>query len=237
MRLNRYLAQGGFGSRRKCEDLIRGGRVKINGCIVTNLATQVKETDQVIVDNRRIVPPKPVYILLNKPAGYITTMHEQFGRKAVTDLVNNAFAKPIGRLDMATTGVLLLTNDGELAYRLTHPKFGVERIYRATIAGRVSPDIKKQVAEGIAIGEAQKASGQILTIKYLDGFSNVIIELKEGQNREVRRIFAVLGYKVISLDRVSFAGVRYSGLERGQWRNLNESEVRRLKTLVGLADQ
>ncbi|HRS91424.1 MAG TPA: S4 domain-containing protein, partial [Candidatus Marinimicrobia bacterium] len=104
MRLNRYLAQGGFGSRRKCEDLIRGGRVKINGWVITNLATQVKETDQVTVDNRRIVPPKPVYILLNKPAGYITTMHEQFGRKAVTDLVNNAFAKPIGRLDMATTG-------------------------------------------------------------------------------------------------------------------------------------
>ncbi|HPC35681.1 MAG TPA: pseudouridine synthase [Candidatus Marinimicrobia bacterium] len=236
MRLNRFLAQAGLGSRRKCESLIRAGRVEINGNVVNDLATQVKETDQVTVDGRRIIPLKPIYILLNKPAGYITTMHDQFGRKTVTDFVNNTSAKPVGRLDMATTGVLLLTNDGELAYRLTHPKFAIERTYRATIAGNVPADIKNQITKGIAIGKGQQAYGRILAIKYLNGYTNVTVELKEGQNREVRRIFAVLRYKVISLDRISFAGVRYSGLERGQWRNLNENEVQQLKILVGITD-
>jgi len=234
MRLNRFLAQCGLGSRRKCEEIIQSGRVKIGGNVVTDLATLVKEIDRIMVDNRLVTPLEMTYILLNKPAGYITTMREQFGRQKVSDLVNNLSVKPVGRLDMATSGVLIMTNDGELSFRLTHPKYAIARIYQVTITGSIPSEYKYQIADGIDIGNGQTAHGRILGSRYLEGYSRITIEIKEGLNREVRRIFEILGHKVISLDRISFGGLRYAGLERGQWRNLTEKEVSHLRKLVGL---
>lgn len=234
MRLNRFLALCGLGSRRKCEELIKAGRVNINGNVVTALATQINETDRVKVSGRLVVPLQSTYILLNKPVGYITTVREQFGRAKVTDLVANLSVKPVGRLDAASTGVLIMTNDGELLYRLTHPKYAIARVYQATVTGDIPIEIKNRITNGIDIGDGHMAHGRILATRYLEGYTRVTIELKEGLNREVRRIFEVLGHKVISLDRVSFAGLRHAGLERGQWRNLTNNEVHYLKTLVGM---
>ncbi len=237
MRLNRFLALGGLGSRRKCEELIRLGRVKINGVITKNLASQVSEADVVIVAGRRVIPKKYTYLLLNKPAGYVSTVRDQFNRNKVTDLVDDPVVKPVGRLDTPTTGVLLLTNDGELLFRLTHPKYQIARVYQATIAGIISEDDKSRIARGMDIGNDQIAHGRILAVRSQEGFTRVTIELKEGLNREVRRIFEALGYKVITLDRISFAGLRSSGLERGQSRSLTRSEIYHLKKLVGLEDK
>ncbi|MCK9244243.1 MAG: rRNA pseudouridine synthase [Candidatus Marinimicrobia bacterium] len=234
MRLNRFLAQCGLGSRRKCEELIQSGRVKINGIITTNLATQVEKTDRVYINDQAVAPLELRYVILNKPSDFITTMREQFGRKKVSDLLNDPSVKPVGRLDMTTTGVLIMTNDGELAFRLTHPKYAIARVYQATISGDVSAENKSRIAAGIDVGDGQIAHGRILASRYLEGYSRVTIELKEGLNREVRRIFETLGHKVISLDRISFGGLLYAGLERGQWRNLTEHEVSHLKKLVGL---
>lgn len=237
MRLNRYLALCGLGSRRKCEELILAGRVKINGKKIANLATQVNDSDDVSIGGRRLNPHKYVYILLNKPAGYITTVRDQFGRNKVTDLVDNTTLKPVGRLDAATTGVLLMTNNGELLFRLTHPKYEIARVYQGTLAGTISNEDKARIAGGIDIGDDQIARGRIMASRFLEGYTRVTIELKEGMNREVRRIFEVLGQKVISLDRISFAGLRHAGLERGRWRNLTRTEIHHLKKLVGLEDK
>ncbi len=237
MRLNRYLALCGLGSRRKCEALILAGKVKINGQVVSNLATQVGDSDDVSIAKRRIFPQNYSYIILNKPVGYVTTLRDQFGRDKITDLVKNTTVKPVGRLDTATTGVLLLTNDGELLYRLTHPKYAIARVYQGTITGSITAEEKTKISGGLDIGKEQTARGRILATKYLEGYTRVTLELKEGMNREVRRIFATLGHKVISLDRVSFAGLRYSGLERGQWRHLTHTEIHHLKELVGLEEK
>jgi len=234
MRLNRYLALCGLGSRRKCEELILTGQVNVNDSIITGLATQVDESDRVTVDGRNVVPQKYIYFLLNKPAGYITTVREQFGRDKVIDLIGDVPVKPVGRLDTATTGVLLLTNDGELLFRLTHPKYEIARVYQGTVLGIVTEEFKNVVANGVDIGDGQIAHGRILEIRYQQAYSRITLELKEGMNREVRRIFEALGHKVISLDRVSFAGIQYSGLERGQFRALTITEVDRLKAQVGI---
>ncbi len=235
MRLNKYLALCGLDSRRGCEELITAGRVRINGVVVDKLSAQVMPDDKVLLDGKVIQPQPLVYVLLNKPRGYITTRHDEFQRQTVAQLVPLPVKlNPVGRLDADSSGVLLLTNDGELHYRLTHPRFGVIRHYRVTIAGKLSPGEMQQLQKGIEILPGKVARPTLKRIKSRDDHTVLHLELGEGLNREIRRIFTALGKKVLALDRLAYGGIRCRELRRGAWRYLTSAEISRLKKLVGL---
>lgn len=235
IRLNRYLSLCGIGARRHCEELILTGRVRINQRIISELAVWVQENDEVFLDGKLILPEKMVYILLNKPVGVVTTLHDPEGRKNVAELVKvNSMVKPVGRLDMYTTGVLLLTNDGELHYRLTHPRFQIVRLYQVTIEGRVTHDINEKIRKGVMIDDRKIATGRVVEIVHQENNSVVWIEIMEGINREVRKIFESLGYRVLGLDRTRFAGIGYGKLKRGEWRYQNPDEIQRLREICHL---
>jgi len=238
MRLNRYLAQCGLGSRRSCEQLINTGQVQINGQTVSELSHILKPDDQVTVAGQHVQPLTMTYIVMNKPSGYITTMREQFGRRYVAQIVKHIPGiKPVGRLDRNTEGVLLLTNDGELAYRLTHPRFQVSRIYRVTVTGNLPVDFADLVKRGIPIAENQIARGRVIKRRYSPGGEVITIELKEGKNREIRRLFDALNCHVSNLIRLEFAGIRLGTLPSGAWRPLTENEIVRLQKTVGLSNE
>jgi len=235
IRLNRYLSLCGIGSRRRCEQFILDGRVTINRLAVDKLFTVVRKGDEVRLDGEVIKPEKLVYILMNKPAGVLTTLHDPRGRRHVGQLLRNvSFVKPVGRLDMNTTGVLLFTNDGELLYRLTHPKYQVVRTYVVTVEGRVFSKIKDIIVKGVELDDGKVAHGKVLKILYRKSKSILVLELSEGMYREVRRVFKILGYRLKTLDRISFCGIGYGTLERGKWRYLNKGEVNKLKEITSL---
>lgn len=227
IRLNRYLAQSGVASRREADDLIRAGVVTVNGVVVTELGTKVKPSDTVHYGGQRLSMEKPRYVLLNKPKGYITTTDDERGRRTVMSLVAGACPErlyPVGRLDRNTSGVLLLTNDGELAKRLTHPSHGAEKIYHVTLDKSVTKAHLKQLVEGV---ELEDGMAQADEANYVDGASKreVGVKLHMGRNRVVRRMFEALGYEVVKLDRVVFAGLTKRDLPRGMWRHLSPQEV------------
>ena len=241
MRLNRFLAQSGIASRRKCELIVRSGRVTVNGVKITNPFYLVGESDKVLLDGEPISPPREtIVILLNKPRGVLTTTADTHHRKTVMELVKmDARLFPIVRLDRDTTGVLLLTNNGDLAFKMTHPKFEVERIYQVTIDKPLSKIDKRKIETGVDIGEGEVGKGDVLDcrlfysskgVKKSNGSSTSMVRLrmKHGKKREVKRIFSSLGYKVLSLHRESFAGVDAHGLKIGQWRKLTPVEVEKL---------
>ncbi|MDD5766012.1 MAG: pseudouridine synthase [Candidatus Marinimicrobia bacterium] len=229
-RLNKFLASCGIGSRRACDTLILESRVRVNGSIITDLATVVRESDSVELDGKSVRPEKPIYILLNKPAGVVTTLSDPEGRKHVGDLIGTAVkVKPVGRLDMYSTGVLILTNDGDLHFRLTHPRFQIVRTYEARIEGKVGAEIREKIHSGVELEKGKIATGRVVEIVYNLGVTVVRIDLKEGMNREIRRIFEILGYRVLSLDRIRFAGIGYGRLKPGEWRFLKPDEIQRLK--------
>ncbi len=235
IRLNRYLSLCGIGSRRRCEQFILDGRVTINRLSVDKLFTIVKKGAKVRLDGEVVKPERPTYILMNKPAGILTTLHDPRGRRHVGQLLRNvSFVKPVGRLDVNTTGVLLFTNDGELLYRLTHPKYQVVRTYVVTVEGKVFSNIKDIIMKGIELGDGKVAHGKVLKILYRKSQSTLLLELSEGMYREIRRVFKILGYRVKTLDRISFSGIGYGTLERGKWRYLNKGEVNKLKEITGL---
>lgn len=237
IRLNKYLSLCGVGSRRNCESLILNGRIALNGSIVKELATTVSKSDLVRFDGRMLQPEKLVYILLNKPTGLLTTLYDPQGRPHVGDLLRNVpFVKPVGRLDRNTTGVLLFTNDGDLLYCLTHPKYKIVRTYTVEVNGNVSTHIRKVVERGVPIGEDDVAHGTVLEILKQRSKTAIVLSMTEGKYREIRRMFKVLGHKVISLDRISFAGIGYGGLQRGKWRFLDSDEVSKLKSVCDLKD-
>jgi 23S rRNA pseudouridine2605 synthase len=239
LRLNKFLADSGICSRRQADEYIQKGVVKVKGKVVTELGTKVHLSDLVTVNGEPVNAEKHLtYVVLNKPKDYITTTNDEKGRKTVMELIPlHHRIYPIGRLDRATTGVLLLTNDGELAYRLMHPSYGVSRIYTAHLDKRLSLGDMNRIARGVKI---QDEDGN----EYVSGECNVAIdpeeprmvtlELAEGKNREVRRIFDALGYEVERLDRKGYAGISTRGLRRGEYRHLATSEVRALETLVKL---
>lgn len=235
MRLNKYLASCNLGSRRRVEELILAGKITVNGVVVTNLATQVTPQDRICYNGTPLQPATLQYIVLNKPRGYITTKKDQFARKAVNDLLpKELHLNPVGRLDADSTGVLLMTNDGELHYRLTHPRYGVVRTYRVTIAGRLSPQDISRIEEGIEIMPGKIARPVIIKTTTLPTRTTVEMELKEGMNREIRRLMSLLGKKVLALDRLAYGGIGYGRLRRGAWRYLTHREVAQLYRLVGL---
>ncbi|HCQ30162.1 MAG TPA: rRNA pseudouridine synthase [Flavobacteriales bacterium] len=235
VRLNKFLANAGICSRREADELIKAGVVSVNGKIVTELGTRVKPTDKVVYGGQAINPEKPVYILLNKPKDYITTVDDPFKRKTVLQLIAKACKErvyPVGRLDRNTTGVLLLTNDGELTKRLTHPAFDVKKIYHVTLDQNVAKSDLERLAEGITLDDGTKVYAD--AVSYVGDGSNkkeVGLELHTGQNRVVRRMFEALGYKVTKLDRVMFAGLTKKNVPRGKWRFLTEKEVHFLKMI------
>jgi pseudouridylate synthase len=233
IRLNKYIANSGICSRREADELITQGLVEVNGKVVTEMGYQVQKTDRVVFDGQSITPEKPVYVLLNKPKGYISTTKDEKARKTVMDLVANASPYrlfPVGRLDRQTTGLILLTNDGHLTKKLTHPSFGVKKIYHVTLDRKLSVEDLRTIAEGVRLEEGV---AEVDSISYIEGKpkNEVGIEIHIGWNRVVRRIFKKMGYEVEALDRVIFAGLTKKNIKRGHWRILTEMEVNNLKML------
>ena len=236
VRLNKAIADAGVASRRAADALIAEGRVRINGRVVTELGTRVGVNDQVSVDGKLIgLPERHVYILLNKPKDTITTTSDERGRRTVLDLIDlPQRLYPVGRLDRHTTGVLLLTNDGDLAHRLMHPRYGVERYYDVVIDRPLSfTDAKAIAAGGVDLGGGDITNSCDVFVDDRDR-RNVAIMLREGKNREVRRLFEAFGYVVERLNRRAYAGLTTRGLARGEWRHLERNEINALRRLVSL---
>ncbi|MBR6141805.1 MAG: RNA-binding S4 domain-containing protein [Bacteroidaceae bacterium] len=231
IRLNKYLANAGVCSRREADEFIEAGVVKVNGEIVTELGTKVKRSDEVHFHDQLVNIEKKVYVLLNKPKDCVTTSDDPQNRKTVMDLVKGACREriyPVGRLDRNTTGVLLLTNDGELATKLTHPQFLKKKIYHVFLDKNVTAADMKQIADGIVLEDGEIHADAVEYASETDR-KQVGIEIHSGRNRIVRRIFEHLGYKVIKLDRVYFAGLTKKNVRRGDWRFLTEKEVNMLR--------
>lgn len=231
-RLNKYLADCGVASRRACDELIASGRVCVNGRIVKKLGTRVTNDDGVTLDGRLVQPQKKkVYVLLNKPVGYITSLKDERGRKTVLDIVNlpeRVF--PVGRLDYDSEGLLILTNDGPLAHQLTHPKFQVSKTYKVTLGKKIDTVSLKQLAEGIVLEDGPTLPCKI---DYWGRSKSVVkVVLREGRNRQIKRMFAALGFKISRLKRTQFGPCDLKGLRRGEWRFLTEDEVIHLKQII-----
>ncbi|MBN2667394.1 MAG: rRNA pseudouridine synthase [Bacteroidales bacterium] len=231
MRLNRFIAHSGICSRREADELIAGGLITVNGKVVTDLGTKVLPSDDVRYGKKRLSSEKKVYILLNKPKGYVTTVEDPHADKTVIDLIGDACTErvyPVGRLDKLTTGVLLLTNDGDLTGRLTHPKYKRKKIYHVFLDKAVTRNDLEQIATGVDI-EGETIAADAVSYADLDDKTQVGLEIHSGQNRIVRRIFEKLGYRVKKLDRVYFAGLTKKNLPRGKWRFLTDKEISMLK--------
>ena len=227
IRLNKFLANAGVCSRREADEFITAGVVSVNGEVVTELGTKIKRGDEVKFHDQTVSIERKIYVLLNKPKDTVTTSDDPQARRTVMDLVKGACDEriyPVGRLDRNTTGVLLLTNDGDLASKLTHPKYLKKKIYHVHLDKNLTKADMEQIAAGIQLDDGEI---QADAISYTDDFKKdeVGIEIHSGKNRIVRRIFESLGYKVVKLDRVFFAGLTKKGLRRGEWRYLTEQEV------------
>jgi 23S rRNA pseudouridine2605 synthase len=229
MPLNKYLAFCGFSSRRKA--------VRVNDAVVTEPGTVIDpDCDRVFLEDQRMEPPKSCrYIVLNKPMGAITSVADARGRKTVLDCITiRERIFPVGRLDYDTKGVLLLTNDGDLAYRLTHPRFGIEKVYQARVEGRVRPSVLEKLRKGVAIGESVRVNGEAEILESGNDESLLEIRIHEGKKRQVKRMMKSVGHPVIHLTRTCFAGITAGKLSAGEWRDLTEEEVARLYGLAGL---
>jgi len=237
IRLNKFLSNSGLCSRRTADQYIAAGRVKVNGTVISELGSQVLPTDQVMVDDKPVSLEAKVYVLLNKPKNCVTTLTDPEGRRTVMDLVHNACTEriyPIGRLDRNTTGILLLTNDGDLAVRLMHPAFRKKKIYEVALDKEVTVEHMQMIAHGFELEDGEIHAD---AISYITGQTHdkVGIEIHSGRNRIVRRIFEHLGYRVVHLDRVYYAGLTNKDLPRGRWRYLTPEEVRYLR--MGVKEQ
>lgn len=231
IRLQKFLASNGVASRRKCEELIQQGKVKVNGEIVTELGTKVKpETDEVLCNGKKVENSSQdfVYILLNKPIDVVTTAKDQFGRQSVLDLVKvKERIVPVGRLDMYTSGALILTNDGDFVYKLTHPKHEITKTYNATVHGIVTEEDIEKLRKGVKIEDYMTcpAKVRILKIDQEKNISRVEIIIHEGKNRQVRKMCETIGKKVIALHRSKIGDLSVKDLKLGTWRYLKKSEV------------
>ncbi|MDR2611129.1 MAG: rRNA pseudouridine synthase [Clostridiales Family XIII bacterium] len=232
MRLNRYIAQAGVASRRKADELVFGGRVKVNGTVADSPGIDVADGDIVSVDGRDLsARGRLVYIALNKPKGYITTTDDEKGRPTVMELVSDIEERiyPVGRLDAETTGLLVMTNDGDFAHALTHPKTEMVKTYRARVAGVISKERLARLNRGVDIGGYVTAPAETELIK--QGKSSALVEIRihEGKNRQIRKMFAAVGNKVIDLERTAVGEVRLGNLKEGHYRKLKQNEIDMLK--------
>lgn len=234
IRLNRYIANAGICSRREADKLIEAGAIQVNGKIVTELGTKISATDKVMYGDQTINREKLRYLLLNKPKGYITTVDDPEKRKTVMTLVQGACKEriyPVGRLDRNTTGLLLFTNDGNIAKKLTHPRFGITKIYHVELDRNLSKIDFTKISEGIKLDDGFIKVDDIEYVGDGKDKKQIGLKLHSGKNRVVRRIFESLDYKVIKLDRVYYAGLTKKNLPRGEWRFLDEMEINMLKMI------
>ena len=232
-RLQKYLAECGVASRRKCEEYILQGKVKVNNKIITELGTKINpEKDKITFEGKEVKKEnQKVYILLNKPIGYVTTAEEQFGRDKVLDLVKvKERIVPVGRLDMYTSGALILTNDGEFVYKVTHPKHEITKTYTVTIHGIITKQGVEQLSNGVKIDGyiTKPAKVKILKTDEEKNISRIEITIHEGKNRQVRKMCEAIGKKVIALHRSKIGNIGVKDLKLGQWRYLKENEVKQL---------
>lgn len=232
IRLNKYIANAGVCSRREADKLIANGEVKVNGKIVTELGHKVKPTDKVSYKGKKLIPEKPVYILLNKPKDFITTTDDPENRRTVMELVKNACEEriyPVGRLDRNTTGLLLFTNDGEMARKLSHPSQQVRKIYKVELDKPITDEDFFKIEDGL---ELEDGKATVDKLALLEGNRQILgIELHIGRNRIVRRIFEHLGYEVVKLDRVMYGSLDKLNLPRGKWRFLTDREIQKLRNM------
>lgn len=234
MRINKYLALCGVASRRKCEEYILQGRVKINGRKVNELSILVKPNDIVTVDGKRIQPQQHVYLMLHKPKGYLSTTKDDRGRKTVIELVKAYRDKrlfPIGRLDYDTEGLLLLTTDGDLAQKLMHPSHEIPKTYHVKIEGEIFPHELDVLANGVELDGVRTKKCRVILLSIENDISKIEITITEGRNRQVRRMIEAIGRKVIFLKRVAIGPIRLGGLTRGKYRLLKEQEIKMLKDM------
>ena len=241
MRLNKFLAACGIASRRKCDELIFSGKVKVNGNVVTSPGFNVDhEKDVITVNGEYVVRPEKIYIAINKPEGVLCSLKDDFNRKIITDLIPDIKERvyPVGRLDYNTEGLILLTNDGELANRLIHPKYKVEKTYHVLIKGYISKDELKKLENGMTLEENEKllpAKCKILNISKKTSLLEIII--KEGKKRQIRRMFQQLGYEVKKLRRVKFGPIKLGKMKKGEWKFLTKNEVKNLYKITGLENE
>ncbi len=235
VRLQKYLAECGVASRRKCEEIILSGRVEVDGEVVEELGTKVDpKVNKVTVNGRLIKNTQDFrYILLHKPEGFITTAKDQFDRPSVIDIVGDVEERiyPVGRLDYDTSGLLLLTNDGDLTFKLTHPKHNVEKTYIARVVGIPDADAIESLKSGVYIDGYKTARAKVDIVKTLEGSTSVKISIKEGKNRQVRKMFSAVGHEVLALKRIATGNLFLGELKRGEYRDLTDEEVRYLKSL------
>lgn len=233
MRINKYLSGCGIDSRRKCESLVLEGRVRVNGKKITELATDIKDGDYVEVDGRSVVlSHKNVYIMLNKPKGCVCTVSDEKGRKTVLDFVKiKERVFPVGRLDYDTEGLLLLTNDGELANKITHPKNMVSKVYAVRVEGEPTEAEIKRLRNGIEYNGVKYAPAKVIVIGTENDETKLEITITEGKNHEIKNMIESLGRRVMFLKRIQIGGLRLGGLSRGEWRYLSTRETEMLKSL------
>ena len=233
MRLNKFLSNSGLASRRKCDEIIKEGKVYVNGKLVTELGTTINEKrDKVTVEGKIITLPSSfVYIKLNKPKGYACTAHDEKGRKTIYDLIDtDERLFSIGRLDYDTEGLILLTNDGDFANKVAHPKFSIDKEYRVTIEGEIKESELAVMRKGVVVDGQRMPSASVNFISYENGFTKLSVIIDEGQNRQIRRMFEAIGKTIKLLKRVRIGQVRLGGLKRGDYKDLTEEE---LNSLVG----
>ncbi len=236
MRLQKYMAMCGVAARRKCEEIITSGRVTVNGQVITQLGTQVEEGDVVALDGVTLAPEaRKRYILYHKPAGEVTTVSDDKGRETVMDRFADIPERlyPVGRLDYDSEGLLLLTNDGELAQRLTHPSCEVDKVYLARVSGNPSNEALDRLRRGVFMegDERRTYPAQVRVVRDESLFTDVLVTIHEGRNRQVRRMFESVGHQVLLLRRVRFGPLELGALRRGEWRELTAQEIAQLKAL------
>lgn len=237
-RLQKFLAEAGIASRRKCEEFILAGRVRVNGRIVSELGARVDPMrDRVEFDGRQVTLEKKVYIMLYKPRGYVTTARDPQGRPKVTDLVADLPRRvfPVGRLDYDSEGLLLLTNDGELAHCLAHPRYHVPKTYMIVLDGTPGPEVLARVAGGVLLEDGPTAPASVRLLRADERSAVVEMTIREGRNRQLRRIWAAVGFRVKRLKRTRVGELDVAGLRPGRYRHLRPAEVRRLRELVKLS--
>ncbi|MBE5800163.1 MAG: rRNA pseudouridine synthase [Clostridiales bacterium] len=236
MRLQKYMAMCGVAARRKCEEIIGAGRVSVNGQIITEMGTQVEDGDEVRVDGVLIRPEEEKrYVLYHKPAGEVTTVSDEKGRETVMDRFRDFPVRlyPVGRLDYDSEGLLLLTNDGELAQRLTHPSCEVDKVYLARVTGNPSNEAIDRLRRGVYMEGDQRKTypADVRVVRDESLFSDIVVTIHEGRNRQVRRMFDAVGHKVLLLRRIRFGAVELGSLRRGEWRELTQEEIDALHRL------
>jgi 23S rRNA pseudouridine2605 synthase len=236
LRLQKALAELGLSSRRAAAGLIKAGRVRVNGRVVFQPGERVDSAkDAITLNGKTYSRPKKLYLLLNKPKGIVTTVRDRHASRSVLDLIKPKFQRiyPVGRLDKDTTGLLLLTNDGELTYRLTHPKFGIKKVYHVRVKLEVGREELERLERGLLIEGKLTYPCKIKLISGTNKVSRLEVQLTEGRKRQIKKMFAAVGHPVISIERAAFGPLKLGGLLPGKWRPLNKGEIRQLKKVVG----